>query len=340
MELASGYISRDNERYGIVRDMIDPQDEINKRRSKMLHQLTMRQVKTERGALAEGVDYARRELSKPDGVIEVNPGMMFEILPSGEQVSGQAALLQHASEELENMGPNASMQGIGGEEQSGRAIIAQQQGGMVAIATLMDRLRGFNKRVYRQIWWRVQQYWTEERWIRVTDDENRPRHVGLNQQITGEMAFREALLAEGVGEDVVDQEMAQFRMRPEMQEIVEVRNQVGEMDVDILLEDVPDVVTIQSEQFDQMISLASTGAVAFPQEVWIEMAPGLRNKKRLLDMMRGGEDPQAAQAQAEMQQQVVSLEMAEKAATVENIEAQAAERQAKALKIGREAGVV
>ena len=49
--LQSAYVDRDNNRYGLVRMMIDVQDEINKRRSKALHRLTMQQVLTENGAV-------------------------------------------------------------------------------------------------------------------------------------------------------------------------------------------------------------------------------------------------------------------------------------------------
>lgn len=42
--LQAAYIDRDGVHYGVVRDMLDTQDEINKRRSKLLHQLNTRQT--------------------------------------------------------------------------------------------------------------------------------------------------------------------------------------------------------------------------------------------------------------------------------------------------------
>jgi len=67
-EFLSAYVDREHNRYGVVRDIIDSQDEVNKRRSKALHLLTMRQVSAERGAVADVSD-AKRELAKPDGYI-------------------------------------------------------------------------------------------------------------------------------------------------------------------------------------------------------------------------------------------------------------------------------
>lgn len=40
----SAYVDRDNNRYGVIRDLVDPQDEINRRRSKALFHFTVRQT--------------------------------------------------------------------------------------------------------------------------------------------------------------------------------------------------------------------------------------------------------------------------------------------------------
>ena len=68
----SAYIDRDNNRYGDVRQMISPQDEINKRRSKALHLLNSKNVIADMGAV-EDVEAARREIAKADGWVEKMP---------------------------------------------------------------------------------------------------------------------------------------------------------------------------------------------------------------------------------------------------------------------------
>jgi hypothetical protein len=50
--LQSAYVDRDNNRYGLVREMVSLQDEVNKRRSKALHLLNTAQVVYETGAVA------------------------------------------------------------------------------------------------------------------------------------------------------------------------------------------------------------------------------------------------------------------------------------------------
>ena len=47
----SAYVNRENKRYGYVREMISPQDEINKRRRKTLHVLNSKQIVMANGAV-------------------------------------------------------------------------------------------------------------------------------------------------------------------------------------------------------------------------------------------------------------------------------------------------
>ena len=79
MFMQSAYVDRENNRYGIVRAMIGPQDEINKRRSKALHLLSVRQSMGEEGAV-DDVDLMKAELAKPDGHVKINPGFKFEMI--------------------------------------------------------------------------------------------------------------------------------------------------------------------------------------------------------------------------------------------------------------------
>ena len=67
-----------------------------------------------------------------------------------------------------------------------------------------------------------------------------------------------------------------------------------------MIDESPDTVTLQAEQFSELVSLASAGVV-FPPDVYVQ-ASNLRNKERLLDMIKGaGLDPQQAQMQQEAQ---------------------------------------
>ncbi len=137
--MQSMYTDLDNDRYGIIRDMIPLQDEINKRRSKALHLNTMRQVVMEEGAV-ESAEEVRSELARPDGVIQVQPDARFDIAPNGDLSMGQVALYQDAKSEMDLQGANAALSGETGESTSGRAVLARQRGGMVEIAPNVNQL--------------------------------------------------------------------------------------------------------------------------------------------------------------------------------------------------------
>ena len=299
MIMESTYIDRENNRYGEVRQFIDPQDEINKRRSKALHLLTMRQVIADRGAV-DDPEAAKRQLARPDGFIEKNPGMEFEIANNMDLTSGQVSLYQETMAYMDRIGPNAAMLGDA-EGQSGRAIQAQQQGGMMEMGDLLDTLRRFDVRVYRAIWNRVRQFWTEERWVRVTDNEENVKFVGFNRPMTLADQLQE------LPEDQRAMEMQRMQIMPgdpRLNMINKIQNPVAEMDVDIIIEDAPDTVTIQGEQFEQLMKIFPALANMPPQLAKVAIkASQLRNKDELIEMLEGGGEPNPQQQQMQQMQQ-------------------------------------
>lgn len=318
--LQSAFVDRDNNRYGLVRIMIGVQDEINKRRSKALHRLTMRQVVTERGAV-EDEDAAKKELSKPDGLITVNPGFRFELLSGAEQMAAELNLLQEAKNEIELMGPNAAMLGKDADAPSGRAILANQSSGQTEITLLLDRHRHLKKRVYQRIWDLIRQYKTEEWWVRVTDNEDNIKFVGMNRPVKAFEEIGSRLEQQGMPPEEIAARLRAMSedpmMAPQLEQVVRVENQPTQMFMDITIEEVPDTANVQMEQFDALVKLAP--AVTFPPAVYLK-ASALRNKKELLDELQGGQqDPAVAQMQA----QGAQLELAEKEAKVRKLVAEA-----------------
>lgn len=277
----SAYVDRDNARYGVVRDMIDQQDEINKRRSKALHLLSVRQVIAEEGAVRD-VDAARKELAKPDGYIEKAPGMQFEIQQTADLAAGQAQLMQIAMQSLDGMGPNASMQGKQADKSaSGIALARSQQGGLIEVGTLLDMHRDWKRRVYTAVWERIRQFWTAETWVRVTDDEANVKFVGLNVQ----------------GPPMYD-EMTGQMIPGQMQ------NAVAQTMVDIVIDEAPDVVTLQSEQQAVLGDIMKSAPQFMPAliEPFLRTT-SLRNKddiiKRVQEMMQAPPPPNPALLEVE-----------------------------------------
>jgi hypothetical protein len=291
IEAMSAYVRRDNMRYGAVWDMIPVQDEINKRRSKALHHLMASrvQLKDPIGNAADR-DHVRAEAARPDGVIP--PG--WEMSPSVAEFQGNVELLAEAKSEMERMAPNPAVLGRDGQDASGRALMARQQAGLIELAPIYGALEDWELRVYRQCWGRVKQFWRAPQFIRVTDDEDAPKFVGLNQPILGAPSFEP------------DPETGLPDLRPG---VLGYRNAVGEMDVDIEIDATPDLGTIAQEQFNEIVRLVGASPI-YQQQVSITQLIALStlpHKRSLIDQIQKAEEAGEARAAQAQQLQAAHL---------------------------------
>lgn len=325
----SGYVDEDGNRQGLVRDMVGPQDETNHRRSKLLHMMNTRQVVTEKGAV-ENVYHTQSQLVRPDGYVEVQPGMIdkFRIERNQDQVQGQAELLQDSKGDIMRVSPHSSMSEVNSPNASGRALMARQQTASMELAGFFDNLRDWRHRCYKLMWAMAQQFWTAPKFIRVTDDADDIRWLGLNQPVMQEPAMP----------GMEPQPAMQFVPDPEMGMRAEpmVENAVKEMDVDIVISEGADYAVIAQEQFDGMIGLAQAG-VTFPPEFYVR-ASSLPNKKELLDAIKQPEPTpqQMQQEQLELAAQQADLEKKQSEA-IKNLE-QAEKYDAETTQIEQETG--
>lgn len=331
IEAQSAYVDRDNDRYGVVRAWIDIQDEINHRRSKALYMLSSRSIVADKGAVPDR-QRALAELRKAQGYVEVTPNSRFEIQPNTDMGQGQFELLAEAKQEIDTVGINPELAGRGSLNQSGRALIARQQGGLQEITPILDGHRAWKKRVYRQIWHRIKQFWDKERWVRVTDDQNALKWIGLNIPVRK----IDALLQQRTGMDIQDIQkqfgeriQAVLQQRPDLAEQVSVINNVAELDVDILVEDAPDTTTIQQEQFEVVAQLAQAYGPQFvPFEAVLKLS-SMRHKDSVLDLIQGDEQQKQAAAQQQQQQQQIALQA--QLAEIEKTKAETEHERASAL---------
>lgn len=263
----SGNVDHDGDRYGFVRNMKSAQDEYNSRRSRALFDLQSKRLIMIPGAV-EDVEVTRREWSRPDGVVVVNGMDVNAAIKTDDRsfdFAGQLKLMENAISELQNYGPNQALVGDM-TNQSGRAIQLLQQAGMAELGPYILGYKGWKIRLYRVIWNAIRKYWTAERWIRVTDDENLMQMVQVN----------------GVGVDPNTGMPA-------------VINSLAALDVDIIIDEGADSVNMQADAYDTLTVMASKGA-NIPPAVLIELAPLQGSvKKKLLDMLN---QPDPAQQQA------------------------------------------
>lgn len=291
--LESAYVDRDNNRYGIVRDLIDPQDEENKRRSKALHLLNTTGVIADSTAV-ESVAATRKELSRPDFYVEVSPNSKFEIVRHTELASGHMAMAAQAREYINRAGANNALQGRTDPGQSGKAIEAQQMGGLIELGDLLDNLRRFDRRSYRIIAAMIQQFWSAEKWIRVTDDELAPEYVGINVPIYYDpMSHMTGTRQEW--EEVMEQAEDNGMQAPQLQPAMNddgtpmMKNAVAELDMDIIVAEAPDTINNAGEAYQAMAQMFGMNPPPPPpiMRMMIKANPALttRMKKEALDIV-------------------------------------------------------
>jgi hypothetical protein len=281
IEAQSCFVDRENNRYGVIRDMRGPQDEVNKRRSKLLHILNNRQV-VAKSEMALNVDAnaVRDEAARPDGVIPAG----WEPVTLTDMATGQMQLLQEAKAEIERQAPNPAILGRLGNSESGRAQLVRQQSGMTELAVVFGGIENWELRVYRQMWARAKQFWTAADYVRVTDDRGSPEFIGINQPVHGP---------------------AQIGMHPQTgmamihKPVLGYKNTLAEMDVDITLDITPHAANVEQEQFQALVDLRRSGVPIDPM-LLIECS-SLPNKSQIIEKMQQQQQEQSQQPNPEQQ---------------------------------------
>ena len=322
IKAVSLYVDRDNNRYGEVRTMIGPQDAINKGESKALHWINENQMRIS-PAVGMSPEKARKEMGRADGVFVGEPGDV-ERLNNNDRISATMQMVQLAKDEIDSQSINAALQGKQSQDLSGKAILAQQQGGMLEAASYLDCVRVLSIAVYRSVWGRVRQYWQDERWLRVSGDEQNLRFVGLNRPVT---ALQQAAEKMGITKDNMEsappealQQLQMLAQDPRASQVVAVENNVSELDVDIVIDEGIDTPTVQAEQFDTLAKmLPGLGPLGQSPQMMkmLIKASSLRDKEELLELIEPKGQPapptpeemmaqqaQMAQQQAQMEGQI------------------------------------
>lgn len=349
IEAESCYVDRENNRYGRIRDMIPIQDEINARRSRLLHLANSRQIQErELGAAQVDATVARKEASRADGVIPSG----WQLVPTADLAAGQQLLLAESKTEIERMGPTPAVLSQEGSNRSGRASLVLQQAGMTELARPLGRHNDFRQRIYRAAWQRAQQFWQAAMWIRVTDEVRAPEFLRINEPAVDEMGQpvldvdqrgqpKLQPVAGPDGQPIVDPATGQ----PAMQPVQKMNNRIADMDMDIIVTTTPDTINLQQEVFAELMGIVEKvgmQAVFSPEfQIIVEMS-ALQNKADIIEKIKqaqGGEDPKLAQAQQiieQLQAQIAELTQGMAAAEQEKVVAETQKIVAQTEQIGVE----
>jgi len=242
------------ERYGVVRGWISPQDEINHRRSRALHDSNVYGAIYEENAV-DNIHGFLTQMAKPGGMAKVRDGALAEsriqLRQPGELSQVHLALLQEAKQEIDATGPSLPVTAGDSSVMSGRAIIAKQSIGSMELERPFDNIRQWQRRVYTA-WWHLIRHpelgWKEEMWLRVRDSKMKEgyRFVTVNRVMTRAQRIQELMqkdvpfetaigsvgLAAGEAEAIMmqAQQVAQQQIQQQVQVAqLQIQQQVGAM---------------------------------------------------------------------------------------------------------------
>jgi len=287
-------VDHDGDRYSFVRNLKDPQASLNQSKSKALHVANSRRIIATKGAV-DDVEKARTEMARPDGYIEVNPGGELKPDDKPQDVAAFTEMANNAAQEIDSYANinTAVLQGASLANISGRAIELLRQPGMAELGPFILSIRKWKLGLFRLIWSTAQRHWTTEKWLRITDDDSqKPVFIQLNG-LTLDPQGRPTLV-----------------------------NALGALDVDITMEEGPDIATLMQETFDL---LKGYPPGTFPPNLIIEASQLPRaEKNKLLKMLQPPPQPPNP-----MQEQAAKLQL--EGAAVKNAKTAAEARRADAM---------
>lgn len=234
---------RDGQPYGVVRNIRDPQDDYNKRRSKAQFMLSTNRVLYEEGTIDEdNEDQVLSEVSRPDAQIRLRKGALqnnaFRIEPGAQLVDGQVTLMNEDKSLIYEVS-GVTRENVGQESGaiSGRAILAKQQQGAVTTAALFDNFRLAIQLSGEKTLANIEQFMSMPKKFRVLGRTGAAEFLKINQPVldpfTGKVEFLNDVTA-SQADFVVDQQDYRETVRMAMAE--QLLETIGKLPPEVALQ--------------------------------------------------------------------------------------------------------
>lgn len=280
---------------GLVRDLKDPQREINRRRIQVLHILNTSGngggwIEEDAMSNEQKAEFERKG-AIPGHFSEVRPGSISQrkIMERGMQ-NPPAAIIQAESQATQDLtaisGINEALMGVDIPNQSsGRAIELKQKQAITHIAPMFDHLRKAKKKIAYLLWGKrghagiIPQFYTEDKVYRV-EGANGQEFIRVNQQ-------------------VIEQD-------PLGNTIYRTLNDLSHGEFDIVISDTEASTTQRQAQMwslvDAVSKLQVPGDLVF--DIILDLSD-LPNKEDIKQRWQQRQEQQAQQAQAQMQLEMI-----------------------------------
>jgi hypothetical protein len=306
---------RDNAPYGAIRQVRDPQEDLNKRASKSLYILSTNQVIMDKGAV-DDIEELRQEIARPDAVIVKNPGKNLEVNRDVQLAHEHMVLMDRDALSIRQVsGVTDENLGRSSNATSGRAILARQDQGGTVTTEMFDNLRLAFQLIGEMQLSLVEQFYNAEKVIRLTNERGVSSWDTVNQvnPATGEMM--NPITASQADFIVSEQDFRSSLRQAMFESLFDVTTKLAAMDPQIamnMLDLVIDMADLPNK--DELVAR-------------IRSLNGQRDPGKKLSP----EEEQQAQAQAQEQQknqqmaaEAQQLALDEQAAKVEKLKADAA----------------
>lgn len=157
---------KDGEPYSFVRMLIDPQTEVNKRRSKALHLLLNNQTIFEKNAITD-IDELKKQKASPEGDIEYKKGYKFEFVKNTELAAAQMQMLQESKQAIREI---AGFNLYDRQEiRSNQQLLRKQMSDDLPSVVIFENLRRTRSLQGNLIYGLIKQYFDREMVFNITD---------------------------------------------------------------------------------------------------------------------------------------------------------------------------
>jgi len=265
------YRKIDGEPQGYVWSLIDPQRDLNARRSKALWALNNRQTVFERSAVRDRRELAQ-ESARMDGQIELENGKFDKFAIRENQDIGQGNLAMYE-------GTKTAIRRISGEDmyslapdiRSGRGVEQLRAIYQAGVLPIYDNIRRSRRLKARLTFELVKQYYTQDMVFQITDDPNVTRTVTVSAD---QLETARQMIYDLVIVDTVDYTTTQAEERDKLftalPQIIEYGPQWASLFIQLSDLRNKDVLLQMLQQMNQPPPVQAKPSIAFQ---WNEMTP-------------------------------------------------------------------
>lgn len=166
--------------YGMIRRLRDIQNDINKRASKAQYILSTNKVVMDEGAV-EDMDAFEEEISRPDAIIVKRQGKQLELNVDRELAPAHLQMMQQGIGFIQTAsGVTDELLGRTTNAVSGVAVEKRQEQGSMATTRYFDNLRLAEQQRGEIELSLVEQFMTEQKQFRITNERGTPDFVTIN----------------------------------------------------------------------------------------------------------------------------------------------------------------